>query len=112
MEREAFERMSRYYSELGAEGMVLVKSGEIVAFTIATRFFDDTFDVHFEKALSEADGAYAIINSEFAKYIRAKYPEVKYLNREEDMGIEGLRRAKESYRPCKRVVKYRAKYKG
>jgi hypothetical protein len=64
--------------------------------------------VHFEKARADVDGAYVAINNEFAKYIRAKYPNIKYLDREEDLGIEGLRKAKQSYFPHHQVVKYRA----
>ena len=73
--------------------------GEVVAVTLGSRMTEDTVDVHFEKALSYVDGAYTAINCEFARYIRGKYPEVRFLNREEDMGLEGLRKAKESYLP-------------
>jgi hypothetical protein len=62
--------------------------------------------VHFEKARSDVQGAYAAINRSLACYVREKYPEIKYLNREEDMGLEGLRRAKKSYHPHHRVKKY------
>ena len=66
----------------------------------------DTFDVHFEKAKADINGAYTVVNYEFARYIRDKYPEIKYLDREEDMGLEGLRKAKESYKPHHMVKKY------
>ena len=58
------------------------------------------------------DGAYTAINCEFAKYIRDKYPEIEFLNREEDMGYEGLRKAKESYYPHHMVEKCRGIWKG
>ncbi len=51
------------------------------------------------------DGAYTAINCEFAQYIRSKYPDILFLDREEDMGIEGLRKAKESYYPHHMVTK-------
>ena len=81
------------------EGIVLVDKGRVIAMTMASRLSEDTFDVHFEKAAEGFDGAYNVINQEFARYLRKKFPEVKWLNREDDMGIPGLRHAKMSYRP-------------
>ena len=80
--------------------------GDIVAFTIGSRLSDRVIDVHFEKARPEINGAYAVINNEFAMFVMEKYPEIEYLNREEDMGLEGLRRAKQSYKPAYMVKKY------
>ena len=76
-------------------GIILVK-GQIVAFSIASELTPDTLNVHIEKAFAEINGAYTIINQQFAEHEGANY---KYLNREEDMGIEGLRKAKMSYYP-------------
>ena len=64
------------------------------------------FDVHFEKALEQYDGAYPAINREFARYLHNKYPELTHLNREDDMGLEGLRKAKMSYNPTTLWAKY------
>ena len=108
MEETALARALAHYGELGLEGVLLTVGGEAVAMTMGSFMARDTFDVHFEKALSDVAGAYAMINRSFARYLREKYPEIRFLNREEDMGIEGLRRAKESYCPHHRVVKYRA----
>ena len=77
----------------------------MVAFTMGSFLCCDTMDVHFEKALSEAEGAYPVINFEFARYLRSKYPQLQYLNREDDMGLEGLRKAKLSYYPHHMVEK-------
>ena len=69
---------------------------------------DDLRDRKFEeKAYADIPGAYPLINREFARYIRAKYPEVRFLNREEDMGLPGLRKSKLSYHPDEIVEKYR-----
>ena len=105
MEKAAIARAFRDYDPLGLEGLVLFADNKAVALTMGSFLSPDTIDVHFEKALTGFDGAYAVINNEFAKYIREKYPEVKFLDREEDMGLEGLRRAKESYQPHHLVEK-------
>lgn len=97
-----------YFDELGMDGGVLRVYGEVVAFTMGDRLTDDTYDVHFEKAYSELQGAYTMVNREFARYIRGRYPQVRYLNREDDMGVEGLRKAKESYYPDLMVEKFTA----
>ncbi len=106
MEEAALEKAFRDYKELCLEGMAIISEGEVLAFSFASRMSHDTFDVHFEKARSDIQGTYAIINCELARYIRDKYPEVRYLDREEDMGLEGLRKAKESYGPHHRVEKF------
>ena len=108
MEKAAIRRLSENFSELSPEGLILRNGDEILAFTVGSPFYTDTFDVHFEKALRDLDGAYPLINREFARYIKAKYPLVKYLDREEDMGLEGLRRAKESYQPLYLCEKWQA----
>lgn len=100
LERKALLTAAELFSEIGLEGGVLRdEAGKLLAFTMGDPISEDTFDVHFEKALDDLPGCYAVINREFARYLREKYPNLRYLNREEDMGIEGLRRAKESYYP-------------
>ena len=108
MERLALDKALRHFRELELEGLLLQDGDEVLAFTLASRFGEDTFDVHFEKARADVQGAYTAINREFARYLREKYPAVRYLDREEDMGIEGLRRAKQSYHPHHMVRKCRA----
>lgn len=99
MEKLALERALKHYEELKLDGLVLFDGDRILACSIASRLSSDTFDVHFEKAREDADGAYAAINQAFAQYLRKKYPDIRYLDREEDMGLEGLRKAKLSYYP-------------
>ena len=106
LENIALARAFRHYQGLRMEGAVLLDGGEILAVTMGSALGEDTFDIHFEKAREDADGAYAAINCEFARYLRQKYPRVKYLNREDDVGLEGLRKAKLSYNPHHMVPKY------
>ena len=105
MEKAALFRALDHYTALEMEGLALCIGEEMVAFTMGSFMCCSTIDVHFEKALSEAEGAYPVINFEFARYIRSKYPQVQYLNREDDMGLEGLRKAKLSYYPHHLVEK-------
>lgn len=100
LERKALLTAAELFSAIGLEGGVLRdEGGKLLAFTMGDLISEDTFDVHFEKALDDIPGCYAVVNREFARLIRERYPSVRWLNREEDMGIEGLRRAKESYYP-------------
>ena len=110
LEKRALEKAFLEYSEIGLDGLILFDADKVLAFTMGSRLSLDTFDIHFEKARSDANGAYAAINCEFAKYLRNKYPEIRFLDREEDMGLEGLRKAKESYNPHHLVEKCFATY--
>jgi len=96
----------QYFNELGMDGGVLRVYGEVVAFAMGRLLCEDTYDIQFEKAYGELQGAYPMIGREFARLIRNKYPSVRWLNREDDMGVEGLRKAKESYYPDLMVEKY------
>ena len=105
-EAGAIEEMFENYEELGFLGGMLYQNGEPVAFTAGTKLDDEVFDTHFEKALPGVEGAYTMINREFARLVRAEYPGIAAFNREEDMGIEGLRKAKLSYHPDILLMKY------
>ena len=109
LEQLALHRAFAFWQQLGMEGVVLAEQGKVMAFAMGSRLNDHTFDIHFEKALDLYDGAYAAINQGFAAYLREKYPEVKWLNREDDLGLEGLRKAKLSYCPDHLVEKYWAR---
>ena len=87
----------RLFEELGFVGGVLRVNGKIVAYTVGEPSTKaDTMIVHIEKALSEIQGAYTVINQQFALHQGQGYT---YLNREDDVGDEGLRKAKLSYKP-------------
>ena len=110
-ERRAVDKCFENYSELGLEGGLLRASGRIVAYTIGEPLNSDTYVIHVEKAFSSIRGAYQMINREFASYIRDNHPHIIYVNREDDMGDKGLRRAKLSYYPDRMIEKYTARYK-
>ena len=105
LEKVALRRAFDHFAELGLEGLVLFAGGEPVAVTMGSRLSKDTFDVHFEKARDDIQGAYGTINRAFARHLREKYPELRYLNREDDLGLPGLRKAKLSYNPVFLVEK-------
>lgn len=106
LENLAMARAFNHFDEIGMEGLVLMDQGRILAITMGSRLSPDTFDIHFEKALEDVPGAYNAVNCHFARHLRLKYPELKYMNREDDMGLEGLRTAKLSYRPHHMVEKH------
>jgi hypothetical protein len=90
--REAFCN----YNELGFTGGLLKLDERIIAFSIGERLGKNNFVVHIEKAFYNVNGAYTMINQQFAQHY---YDGFTYVNREEDMGIEGLRKSKSSYYP-------------
>ena len=106
LEQAAISRALLHREALGMEGLVLRYKGEIIAMTMGSALSEDTFDIHFEKAVEGYDGAYAAINREFARHLWEKYPSLLWLNREDDMGIEGLRKAKLSYHPDRLIEKW------
>jgi hypothetical protein len=96
------------FDELGFSGLVLYKNGNICGYSYGEPINADTFCVHVEKADAEVRGAYQMINREFAKAYCSEY---EYINREDDAGDEGLRRAKLSYYPTQVGKKFKAVYK-
>lgn len=105
-EIHALNRAFQHYYALGMEGIALIDGGEILAITLGSVMGPETFDVHFEKARENIEGAYSAVNCEFSRYIREKFPQIRFLNREDDLGLEGLRKAKLSYHPHHMVEKY------
>ena len=105
LEQAALNRAFTHFQELELEGLLLWDGQELLAMAMGSFLNETTFDIHFEKALERSDGTYAAINQGFAAWLREKYPNLQYLNREDDMGIEGLRKAKLSYCPDHMVEK-------
>ena len=104
-ERRALIYALHNFEALGLTGGILHVNSKIVAFTFGMPINHETFGVHVEKADTSIEGAYAMINYEFANRIPEQYI---YINREEDLGIEGLRKAKLSYQPATILEKYMA----
>lgn len=104
MEQVAVHRGLRHRKELEMEGMLLMEGTQVLAITLGSFLTDDTFDVQFEKALDES--AYVAICSGFAAHLGEKYPQLQFLNREDDLGIEGLRKAKLAYNPVELIEKH------
>ena len=104
-EFKAIKKSLENYEKLEFEGGVILVDGKIIACTIGEKINSENFVVHFEKAFTEFEGAYTIINQEFSKTLEKRF---KFINREEDLGIEGLRKAKLSYKPFLLLEKYDA----
>ena len=96
VEKQVMETIFSNWEALGMIGGSIFVDGRMVAFTYGSAVTTDTFDVCVEKADRHVEGAFAIINQQFAEHLPEQYI---YMNREEDMGIQGLRRAKLSYHP-------------
>lgn len=91
------------YSNL--TGGAIFIDGKMIAYTIG-EIYGDILYVHFEKADTEYQASYQMINREFVSDVLTRHPEVKLVNREEDLGDEGLRRAKMNYKPVDFIKKY------
>lgn len=104
MEQVAISKALRHWQELNMEGLVLMVDDEIQAMTMGSFLAANTFDVQFEKALDET--AYVAMCNGFAAHLMNKYPHLRYLNREDDLGIEGLRKSKLAYNPVMLIEKH------
>lgn len=96
-EQRAMQRAFTHFDQLGLIGGCVYVGDRLVAFTYGSHINDHTFCVHVEKADTEYDGAFTIVNQQFVAHLPEQYTLV---NREEDLGIDGLRQAKMSYHPA------------
>lgn len=108
-ERDAIIEVLNNFDALKLKGGAIFLVNKVMAFTFGEALNTDTAVIHVEKADPDVNGAYTAINQAF---VENEWVDMAYINREEDMGLEGLRKAKESYRPVKMIKKFTAKFKG
>ena len=96
-ERRAATSAFECFFELDFKGGLIRAGGDVVAFAIGEPIDSETFCIHIEKADHKINGAYSVINRDFARHFCSPY---QYVNREDDLGVEGLRKAKLSYYPA------------
>jgi hypothetical protein len=97
LEHRSMTFAMNHFGELGLSGGAIVVDGKIIAFTYGSPVNRYTFAIHAEKADVRYEGIFSLINREFAVQIPEQYV---YINREEDLGLPGLRRSKSSYHPA------------
>lgn len=100
----AVKEALKSFFDLGFFGGLLRLDGRVIAYTAGERLNDDVVCIHIEKAFSEIQGAYPMIAKQFSQQLVNMG--FKYSNREEDLGVEGLRKAKLSYYPIELHEKY------
>ena len=110
-EYDAITRAFAAYEALKLDGGVLFADGQLMGFSVGEMTGSQTFDVHFEKARTDSDGVYSMVCREMTRMMMKKYPNLRYINREEDMNIESMRYSKLSYKPEYLLTKYDAEWK-
>ena len=108
-ELAALECTLRHFDELGQQGLLISANDRPVAFSIYEAISPTTVAVHFERALRSYKGLFQVVNWETAKVVAAQGFE--FINREEDLGDEGLRDAKMSYHPIEIIPAYELTYR-
>ena len=103
-EWDAVKEILNSYESLDVQGGVVTIENKVMAFTIGQMLNDDTAVVHIEKADPEIPGLYPVINQQFCEN---SWHDARYINREQDLGMPGLREAKLSYYPDHLVKKFR-----
>jgi len=103
-EKSALARALHLFEPLHLEGLKLVLKNKLIAFSIVSPLNRDTADVHFEKSDPTVKGAAQVINQETARSLAGRF---SWINREQDLGIDGLRQAKRSYVPDEILMPYK-----
>ena len=106
-EWEAIRLALLHYRELSLQGGVILVGGKVEAFSLGQLLNRQTAVIHFEKANPEIGGFYSLINQQFCEHA---WKEVQFINREQDLGEEGLRKAKSSYYPVHLEEKFRLSF--
>lgn len=102
-ERSANMEILRHFRTLGCKGALIKADGEYAAFTVGEMLNADTAVIHIEKAVNSIHGLYTVINQQFVQH---EWSGTTYINREQDLGMEGMRKAKLSYQPLTLVDKF------
>jgi len=112
-ENQAIEKVLSHWEELdGVIGGCLLIKDAMAAYTIGERISDDTLVIHFEKGDTAYKGIYQAVNQMFVEQATAGPDNsIRWINREQDLGDPGLRRAKESYNPAAFLKKFRVVFK-
>lgn len=104
-EKKAILYSMENFFDLKLSGLSMIVNGDIEAISVFEKMSNDTAIVHYEKGSPDYDGIYKAINQETAKILQKDF---KYINRESDMGVSGLRKAKLSYKPVFMIEVYTA----
>jgi hypothetical protein len=105
-EKDALFFAIEHFTDLNLSGLMIRIDGKIGAISLYEELSPDTALIHFEKGLPDCEGIYKAINAEVANILRDRYT---YINRESDLGVEGLREAKMRYHPDHMVPVYSAR---
>ncbi|MDP4179602.1 MAG: phosphatidylglycerol lysyltransferase domain-containing protein [Bacillota bacterium] len=107
-EKKANTELLDNLEKIGCKGALINVNGRFEAFTIGEMLNNNTAVIHVEKANSKINGLYTFVNQQFCEN---EWHSAEYINREQDLGIEGIRRAKLSYHPAKIIKKYSVIFK-
>ena len=108
VEVETINELFDNFFDFNVKSGAIELDGKIIAFTVGEQLNSDTAVIHIEKADPKIRGSYVAINQGFVEH---EWSNMKYINRQEDLGIEGLRKSKESYNPCKMIEMFNATLK-